>query len=133
MLTPNSISIRTYELRARAPGDSTRVGPKPPGSSARHEVERAFISLDHPALRIRIVPAFRDGVPQGFKLFGIQPDSPIARLGLAHEHQRVRPRVCPARAVPPGLSRAPCTSDFASLPESLDPRGACQVSHCPIL
>lgn len=33
---------------------------------------------------MRIVPAYRDGQPRGFKLFAIRPDSLFARIGMVN-------------------------------------------------
>jgi general secretion pathway protein C len=34
------------------------------------------------AMQARIVPAFKDGVSQGFKLFSIRPDSIYTKIGI---------------------------------------------------
>jgi general secretion pathway protein C len=48
----------------------------------RSELEQALARLDDIANQARIVPSYRDGQPQGFKLFAIRPDSLFSRLGL---------------------------------------------------
>jgi general secretion pathway protein C len=48
----------------------------------RSELEQALARLDEVATQVRIVPAYRDGQPQGFKLFAIRPDSLFSKLGL---------------------------------------------------
>ena len=48
----------------------------------RSELEQALARLDEVAAQARIVPAYRDGQPQGFKVFAIRPDSLFSKLGL---------------------------------------------------
>ena len=48
----------------------------------RSELEQALARLDDVATQVRILPAYRDGQPQGFKLFAIRPDSLFSNLGL---------------------------------------------------
>ncbi len=48
----------------------------------RQDVENTLANLSQVAMQARIVPAFRDGVSQGFKLFAMKPDSIYARLGM---------------------------------------------------
>lgn len=49
---------------------------------SRSELDRALTRPDQLAEQVRIVPAYRDGQPEGFKVFAIRPDSVFARLGL---------------------------------------------------
>lgn len=49
---------------------------------SRAEATRCLGNLNELAMQARIVPAFRDGVPQGFKLFSIRPGSLYEQLGL---------------------------------------------------
>jgi general secretion pathway protein C len=46
------------------------------------DVDAAFARPGELTRQARIVPAFRDGMPQGFKLFAIQPGSFFEKLGL---------------------------------------------------
>ena len=48
----------------------------------RQDVENTLANLNQIAMQARVVPAFIDGVPKGFKLFAMRPDSIYARLGL---------------------------------------------------
>ncbi|NMO20560.1 hypothetical protein HPC49_32080 [Pyxidicoccus fallax] len=48
----------------------------------RADVHDAFSRLEEVAMQARVVPAFRDGEPQGFKLFAIKPESIYEKLGL---------------------------------------------------
>jgi general secretion pathway protein C len=36
------------------------------------------------AEQVRIVPAYRDGQPEGFKVFAIRPDSLFSKLGIVN-------------------------------------------------
>jgi general secretion pathway protein C len=48
----------------------------------RQDVENTLSNLNQIAMQARVVPAFINGVPKGFKLFAMRPDSIYARLGL---------------------------------------------------
>ncbi|MBL8919060.1 MAG: PDZ domain-containing protein [Myxococcaceae bacterium] len=49
---------------------------------SRTEVLRRMSDLYALSREVRIVPAFRDGLPIGFRFAGIAADSPVAQLGL---------------------------------------------------
>lgn len=48
----------------------------------RTEIDRTLSNLNDVAMQARIVPAFKDGVAQGFKLFSIRPDSIYTKIGI---------------------------------------------------
>ncbi len=48
----------------------------------RSEVDRAINNLNDIAMQARLVPAFKDGAPEGFKLFSIRPDSLYSKIGI---------------------------------------------------
>ena len=48
----------------------------------RAEIDKTLSNLNDVAMQARIVPAFKDGVAQGFKLFSIRPDSIYSRIGV---------------------------------------------------
>ena len=48
----------------------------------RAEIDRTLSNLNDVAMQARIVPAFKDGVAQGFKLFSIRPDSIYPKIGI---------------------------------------------------
>lgn len=48
----------------------------------RSEVDRAINNLNDIAMQARLVPAFKDGVSEGFKLFSIRPDSLYSKIGI---------------------------------------------------
>jgi general secretion pathway protein C len=48
----------------------------------RSEVDRAINNLNDIAMQARLVPAFKDGVAEGFKLFSIRPDSLYSKIGI---------------------------------------------------
>jgi general secretion pathway protein C len=49
---------------------------------ARAEVDNAFNNLSEVATQARIVPSFKNGKPNGFKLFSIKPGSIYSKIGL---------------------------------------------------
>lgn len=48
----------------------------------RAEIDKSLANLNDIAMQARIVPAFKDGVSQGFKLFSIRPDSLYTKIGI---------------------------------------------------
>jgi general secretion pathway protein C len=48
----------------------------------RGEIDRTLANLNEVAMQARIVPAFKDGQAQGFKLFSIRPDSIYSKIGV---------------------------------------------------
>ncbi len=48
------------------------------------EIDRTLGNLNDVAMQARIVPAFKDGVSQGFKLFSIRPDSIYSKIGVVN-------------------------------------------------
>lgn len=48
----------------------------------RSEIDKTLSNLNDVAMQARIVPAFKDGVSQGFKLFSIRPDSIYSKIGI---------------------------------------------------
>ena len=48
----------------------------------RAEIDRTLSNLNEVAMQARIVPAFKDGQAQGFKLFSIRPDSIYSKIGV---------------------------------------------------
>ncbi len=48
----------------------------------RAEIDRTLSNLNDVAMQARIVPAFKNGVAQGFKLFSIRPDSIYTKIGI---------------------------------------------------
>ena len=49
---------------------------------ARNEINSALTNLSDLATKARIVPSFKNGVANGFKLFSIVPDSLYAKIGI---------------------------------------------------
>ncbi len=49
---------------------------------ARSEVDNALSNLSQVATQARIVPSFKNGKPNGFKLFSIKPGSIYSKIGL---------------------------------------------------
>lgn len=48
----------------------------------RNEIDKTLSNLNDVAMQARIVPAFKDGQAQGFKLFSIRPDSIYTKIGV---------------------------------------------------
>jgi general secretion pathway protein C len=48
----------------------------------RSEIDKTLSNLNDIAMQARIVPAFKDGQAQGFKLFSIRPDSLYTKIGI---------------------------------------------------
>ncbi len=48
----------------------------------RAEIDKTLANLNDIAMQARIVPAFKDGVAQGFKLFSIRQDSIYSKIGI---------------------------------------------------
>jgi len=48
----------------------------------RNEIDKTLSNLNDVAMQARIVPAFKDGQAQGFKLFSIRPDSIYTKIGI---------------------------------------------------
>lgn len=48
----------------------------------RAEIDNTLSNLNQVAMQARIVPAFKDGQAQGFKLFSIRPDSIYSKIGV---------------------------------------------------
>jgi general secretion pathway protein C len=61
----------------RATGENTYEIP-------RSEIDRTLGDLNQVAMQARIVPAFKDGQAQGFKLFSIRPDSIYSKIGIVN-------------------------------------------------
>ncbi len=52
--------------------------------SPRTELDKALANLNDLAMQARIVPAFKDGQAEGFKLFSIRPDSLYSKIGIVN-------------------------------------------------
>ena len=50
----------------------------------RSTVDNALANLNTLAMQARIVPAFKDGQSEGFKLFSIRPDSLYSKIGIVN-------------------------------------------------
>jgi general secretion pathway protein C len=84
------------EAVAYTPPVAPRPSDTPPASNAsgikaiddthyevpRAEIDKTLSNLNDVAMQARIVPAFKDGVAQGFKLFSIRPDSIYTKIGI---------------------------------------------------
>ncbi|MBM7114172.1 type II secretion system protein GspC [Archangium primigenium] len=83
-----AIAVPPVSVAAPAPssprGAESSIRQVGPGAYeiSRQEVTHSLANLGQVAMQARVVPAFREGVAQGFKLFSIRPDSLFTRLGL---------------------------------------------------
>lgn len=50
----------------------------------RNTVDNALSNLNSLAMQARIVPAFKDGQAEGFRLFSIRPDSLYSKIGIVN-------------------------------------------------
>jgi general secretion pathway protein C len=71
------------------PGDSAYgAGIKPLDDNnyevPKAELDKALANLNDLAMQARIVPAFKDGQAEGFKLFSIRPDSLYSKIGIVN-------------------------------------------------
>ncbi|HEY3445704.1 MAG TPA: type II secretion system protein GspC [Myxococcales bacterium] len=68
------------------PSGSVGAGIKETGADTyeipKEEINKALGNLNDIAMQARIVPAFKDGVATGFKLFSIRPDSLYTKIGI---------------------------------------------------
>ena len=48
------------------------------------DLDKALANLNDLAMQARIVPAFKDGQAEGFKLFSIRPDSLYSKIGIVN-------------------------------------------------
>ncbi len=96
--TAGSGEALAYVPPSPAPAAATAVNSNAPPSQAvgagiksvteneyevpRAEIDKTLSNLNDVAMQARIVPAFKDGVAQGFKLFSIRPDSIYTKIGV---------------------------------------------------
>ena len=77
-------SIGSDEPPAPIPGDMTGVTKMSETEYRveRNEVDRTLANLNEVATQARIVPSFKNGKSNGFKLFSIKPGSIYSKIGL---------------------------------------------------
>jgi general secretion pathway protein C len=69
-------------IAAAAQTDGVRQLSENQYAVARSEINSALTNLSDLATKARIVPSFKNGVANGFKLFSIVPDSLYAKIGV---------------------------------------------------
>jgi len=67
--------------RADASSDIREVSPNN-YDIPRNELEKTLGNLNEIAMQARIMPAFKDGVSQGFRLYSIRPNSLYQKIGI---------------------------------------------------
>ncbi len=85
----------TGEVAVNTAPHSLMAAASPPGTGSairavtddtyevpKDEINKALGNLNDIAMQARIVPAFKDGVATGFKLFSIRPDSLYTKIGI---------------------------------------------------
>ncbi|MET0400878.1 MAG: type II secretion system protein GspC [Cystobacter sp.] len=81
--TPPPVATNTP---VQAPSNNMGTGIRALGENdyevPRTEIDRTLNNLNDVAMQARIVPAFKDGQAQGFKLFSIRPDSIYSKIGV---------------------------------------------------
>jgi len=81
---PISTVTRVVEPQAGAWGQGVKQLDENTYDVDRKEVDRAINNLNELAMQARLVPAFKDGVAEGFKLFSIRPDSLYSKIGIVN-------------------------------------------------
>jgi general secretion pathway protein C len=76
-----ALAARSFTNEAIEGGGVTKVS-ETQYTVARAEVDGALSNLSQVATQARIVPSFKDGKPNGFKLFSIKPGSIYSKIGL---------------------------------------------------
>jgi general secretion pathway protein C len=67
---------------AQAGGDGVKQLSENNYSISKKEIDNALANLSDLATKARIVPSFKNGAPNGFKLFSIVPDSLYSKIGV---------------------------------------------------
>jgi general secretion pathway protein C len=83
--TPPVVAQRTVNDApppSAAIGSSIRAITEDHYEIPKEEINRTLSNLNDVAMQARIVPAFKDGVAVGFKLFSIRPDSLYTKIGV---------------------------------------------------
>lgn len=70
------------EKPAEGPGSGIRALSEDTYEIPKDEIQKAMSNLNDIAMQARIVPAFKDGVATGFKLFSIRPNSLYSKIGV---------------------------------------------------
>ncbi|RLB53479.1 MAG: general secretion pathway protein GspC [Deltaproteobacteria bacterium] len=84
--SPKHPGIRKSPRPGRSASSSLGKGIKKTGPNSwsieRGEIENALSNLNNIAMQARIVPSFKNGQANGFKLFAIRPGSLYSKLGI---------------------------------------------------
>lgn len=82
----NTPVVAPTAVNTAAPGGASGAGIRALSENdyevPRPEIDNALNNLNSLAMQARIVPAFKDGQAQGFKLFSIRPDSLYSKIGV---------------------------------------------------
>ncbi|MGQ0508193.1 MAG: type II secretion system protein GspC [Myxococcaceae bacterium] len=79
---PPPVATKPSEPVASATGSGIRAVSENEYEVPKAEIDKTLSNLNDVAMQARIVPAFKDGVATGFKLFSIRPDSIYTKIGV---------------------------------------------------
>ena len=84
VVTPNNLGAANNDAPPPSSGEVTGVTKMSPTDYKveRAEVDRALSNLNEVATQARIVPSFKNGKANGFKMFSIKPGSIYSKIGL---------------------------------------------------
>ncbi|MFN7131000.1 MAG: type II secretion system protein GspC [Myxococcales bacterium] len=81
-ITPPPTAANTAAPPGPALGSGVRQTGEDTYEIEKGEIDKTLGNLNAVAMQARIVPAFKDGVATGFKLFSIRPDSIYSKIGI---------------------------------------------------
>jgi general secretion pathway protein C len=81
-VAPVAVNIQPATAQASGLGQGIRETGPETYAIPREDVTQALTHMSELSMQARVVPAFRDGQPVGFKVFSIREGSLYARLGL---------------------------------------------------
>ena len=79
---PPSLGVQPMPPPTAAGGDGVKQLSENQYVVAKSEINNALTNLSDLATKARIVPSFKNGVANGFKLFSIVPDSLYSKIGV---------------------------------------------------
>ncbi len=79
---PGGPNLGVMPIAAAAPSDGVKQISENSYTISKKEIDNALANLSDLATKARIVPSFKNGAPNGFKLFSIVPDSLYSKIGV---------------------------------------------------
>jgi general secretion pathway protein C len=80
--TPTPVAANTEPPPSNVNGAGVKSVGENKYQVQKSELDKTLSNLNDVAMQARIVPAFKDGVATGFKLFSIRPDSIYSKIGV---------------------------------------------------